>query len=151
MWPTKFFSQTGLNFRVVLGNFFPILRRIPTEGNRQRLEGRTTLDRTVQSLIDERRQAVKQEQEKRDSVLQQEQTGENTTGDDDNVDLLSILIRANESDDPKKRFTDEELRGQVLTFLTAGHKTTSVAVVRLISFFFSFLSSSLIYQDATFE
>ncbi|KAJ3088729.1 hypothetical protein HK102_008073 [Quaeritorhiza haematococci] len=122
------FSQSGISVRVVLENFFPILRRIPTEGNRKRLAGRATLDRTVQSLIDERRQAVKQEQEKQDSAPEQEQNDENTSGDDKNVDLLSILLRANESDDPKKRFTDEELRGQVLTFLTAGHETTSVAV-----------------------
>ncbi|KAI8608528.1 cytochrome P450, partial [Chytriomyces sp. MP71] len=44
-------------------------------------------------------------------------------------DLLSVLLRANmEEADPTKRMSDEETGAQVITFLLAGHETTSVAL-----------------------
>ncbi|KAJ3402225.1 hypothetical protein HDV05_008660, partial [Chytridiales sp. JEL 0842] len=45
------------------------------------------------------------------------------------VDLLSVLLQANnEESDPSKRLSNEEVKGQVLTFLAAGHETVSVTL-----------------------
>ncbi|KAI9162838.1 Cytochrome P450 monooxygenase ALT8 [Paramyrothecium foliicola] len=51
-------------------------------------------------------------QEKRDAILKNK---------DDHFDILSLLIKSN-------NFPDEELKDQLLTFLAAGHETTSSAL-----------------------
>ncbi|KAJ3011042.1 hypothetical protein NUW54_g2300 [Trametes sanguinea] len=43
-------------------------------------------------------------------------------------DILSILVRANASEDPKSRLSDEEMISQVATFLLAGHETTALTM-----------------------
>jgi len=43
----------------------------------------------------------------------------------DGNDIMSILLRANASEDPKTRMTNKEVRDQIATLLFAGHDTTS--------------------------
>ncbi|KAI0652675.1 PAH-inducible cytochrome P450 monooxygenase PC-PAH 1 [Trametes meyenii] len=40
-------------------------------------------------------------------------------------DIMSILVKANASENPKSRLTDEEMISQMATFLLAGHETTA--------------------------
>ncbi|KAH9989045.1 cytochrome P450 [Russula compacta] len=47
----------------------------------------------------------------------------------DGKDIMSLLLRANESSDPKSRLTDREAIDQISTFLLAGHDTTSASMV----------------------
>ncbi|KAI8612430.1 cytochrome P450 [Chytriomyces sp. MP71] len=50
-------------------------------------------------------------------------------------DLLTVLLRANiEETDPMKRMSDEEVGAQVITFILAGHETTSVALTWCLDF-----------------
>ncbi|KAJ3067815.1 hypothetical protein HDU99_003377, partial [Rhizoclosmatium hyalinum] len=56
-------------------------------------------------------------------------------GKDDVGDLLSVFLKANrEIKDVQSRLSDEELGAQVLTFLLAGHETTSVALTWTLDF-----------------
>ncbi len=81
---------------------------IPTRRNRDFTRKMTRFDRMVAELIDERRQ-----------------------DDTPRNDLLSTLLELTdtESDDQDSavyRFTDSELRDQLVTFLFAGHETTAL-------------------------
>ncbi|KAI9346863.1 cytochrome P450 [Obelidium mucronatum] len=49
-------------------------------------------------------------------------------------DLLTVLVQANLSVDPRHRLSDEEVVAQVTTFLLAGHETTSVALTWTLYF-----------------
>ncbi|KAI0779018.1 PAH-inducible cytochrome P450 monooxygenase PC-PAH 1 [Trametes elegans] len=40
-------------------------------------------------------------------------------------DIMSILVKANASENPKSRLSDEEMISQMATFLLAGHETTA--------------------------
>ena len=53
-------------------------------------------------------------------------------GDQDTKDLLSILVKSNNSETAKGRLTDAEVSGQISTILLAGHETTSVRKTALI-------------------
>ncbi|KAH9894916.1 PAH-inducible cytochrome P450 monooxygenase PC-PAH 4 [Cubamyces lactineus] len=50
----------------------------------------------------------------------------------DGKDVLSILIKANESSDPKTRLSDEELLAQMYTLTLAGHETTATTFSYLL-------------------
>ncbi|PIL24888.1 cytochrome P450 [Ganoderma sinense ZZ0214-1] len=47
-------------------------------------------------------------------------------------DIMSILVKANASEDPKSRLTDEEMMSQMATFLLAGHETTASVLTWLL-------------------
>ncbi|KAK7439364.1 hypothetical protein VKT23_017588 [Stygiomarasmius scandens] len=47
-------------------------------------------------------------------------------------DILSILVRSNNLEDPKKRLDDEEVLAQMSTMILAGHETTGHTVVWLL-------------------
>ncbi|KAJ3065379.1 hypothetical protein HDU98_011261 [Podochytrium sp. JEL0797] len=55
-------------------------------------------------------------------------------GDETANDLLTILLKANMAEDAKNRLNDDEVMAQVMTFLAAGHETTSVALTWAIDF-----------------
>ncbi|KAH9996133.1 cytochrome P450 [Russula compacta] len=46
----------------------------------------------------------------------------------DGKDIMSLLLRANESSDPENRLTESEVIDQITTFLLAGHDTTAVSL-----------------------
>ncbi|KAI0666539.1 PAH-inducible cytochrome P450 monooxygenase PC-PAH 4 [Trametes maxima] len=55
-----------------------------------------------------------------------------TSQDAKTKDIMSILIRANESSDNKTRLDDEELRAEMFTIAIGGHETTSTTLALLL-------------------
>ncbi|KZV83329.1 cytochrome P450 [Exidia glandulosa HHB12029] len=108
----KLFPSTQ-GFRVLpfLANFIPALRWIPNERERITIEARGVMNQIGLELIRESRRAI--------------QAGDSSTG----RDLLALLMRANMDKDvpPHLRLSDEELLGQIPTFLVAGHETTATS------------------------
>ncbi|KAJ3772964.1 cytochrome P450 [Lentinula raphanica] len=47
----------------------------------------------------------------------------------ENKDILSLLVKANASENPANRLTDEEMLAQMRTLLLAGHETSSTSLV----------------------
>ncbi|KAH9066245.1 cytochrome P450 [Lactarius vividus] len=48
-----------------------------------------------------------------------------STDKGDGNDIMSVLLRANGSSNPKNKMTDDEMVDQIATFLSAGHETTA--------------------------
>ncbi|CEL05234.1 hypothetical protein ASPCAL06353 [Aspergillus calidoustus] len=88
----------------VMGNVKPI-QALPVERNRDILEGSNYVRSVAQQLINEQKEAIKHNPA-------QAETGK---------DILSVAVNSG-------NFTDEELVDQMMTFLAAGHETTSTAL-----------------------
>ncbi|KAJ3739149.1 cytochrome P450 [Lentinula detonsa] len=54
-----------------------------------------------------------------------EKTTENDVQDDDHKDVLSVLVRANQEEDPRKALNEDEVLSQMATMILAGHETTA--------------------------
>jgi cytochrome P450 len=93
------------NFNRMLLPFWSVMRRLPTPRNLRLLRAHRTLDATIYRLISERR---------RDGS--------------DHGDLLSMLLAAEDAENPQKRLTDVEVRDQAMTLFLAGHETTANAL-----------------------
>ena len=110
--------------------FVPYYVQIPFEHNRRRLHAIKSIDRATSRMIEEKLAAANA------STLS---TNEKEDEEDDSKgkDLMSILIRGNEQvgslEDGK--LTNKELQAQILTFLAAGHETTSVTVTWMLHVF----------------
>jgi cytochrome P450 len=104
-------SNMTFSFLTILESMFPILRQLPTKKQREIKAAKATIDSQVQNLI-----------QTRQSEMQKGITSQ--------PDLLSIILKANQDPSlhPSERLTEAEVKGQVLTFLGAGHETTSVAL-----------------------
>lgn len=87
-----------------LGPLAALRLRLPLPSSRRILAARAALEKTIQSMIAERR-----------------------TGDD-RGDLLSMLIAAQDSEDHNRRMSDTQVRDEVLTLFLAGHETTANAL-----------------------
>ncbi|KAG0221298.1 cytochrome P450 [Mortierella sp. GBAus27b] len=112
-----FYSSSSLiNF---LRFFIPFYDYIPFKHNRDRWRSIATIDRVTTQLIRDKQAQV---------ALGQVDT------EGDGKDLMSILIRGNEQVGSLEdgRLTDQELKDQILTFLAAGHETTSVTVTWML-------------------
>ena len=86
---------------------FAIPDWVPTAENRNYRKALTTMEEVVQDLIEER-----------------EGTAYGVDGEDDPMDLLSILLRARDEGSQ----TDENLRDEMVTMLLAGHDTTALTL-----------------------
>ncbi|KAF8583570.1 cytochrome P450 [Ramaria rubella] len=53
------------------------------------------------------------------------QTQSHAAGKEGGKDVMSILIKANLSEDPKTKLSDDEIMAQLTTFILAGHETTA--------------------------
>ncbi|KAG9098412.1 hypothetical protein FS749_003864 [Ceratobasidium sp. UAMH 11750] len=98
----------------IIKNFVPIFNIIPDERSRRLKSNMATMHRIGMKLVDDKKAKLSQELK----------TG--TTAQ--SRDLLTLLIKSNmayESDD--QRMTDDEVLGQISTFLVAGHETTSTS------------------------
>jgi cytochrome P450 len=93
------------NFNRMLLPLWHLWRRLPTPANRRLRAAQRRLDTTIYGLISERRQDGR-----------------------DHGDLLSMLLAAEDADDPKKHLTDVEVRDQAMTLFLAGHETTANAL-----------------------
>ncbi|KAF9088845.1 hypothetical protein BGX29_012357 [Mortierella sp. GBA35] len=101
--------------------FIPYYTDLPTQANLDRKRAIQTIDRVTMQIIHEKRA----------------QANAKNPEEDENKDLMSILIRGNEQvgslEDGK--LTDTELKDQIMTFLAAGHETTSVTVTWMLHVF----------------
>ncbi|KAI9325551.1 cytochrome P450 [Zopfochytrium polystomum] len=93
------------NLWTILRALFPILRFVPTKAQREYNRAKKELREWVAEIIEKR--------------LVDDNRAAST-------DLLESLLRANEESEEK--ISREEIEGQVLTFLLAGHETTSVSL-----------------------
>ena len=93
------------NFNRMLLPFWKILRFLPTRSNLQLHQAQKKLDATIYRLISERRKEGR-----------------------DRGDLLSMLLAAEDAENPLKRLTDVEVRDQAMTLFLAGHETTANAL-----------------------
>jgi cytochrome P450 len=93
------------NFNRMLLPFWSLLRKLPTRENRELHQAQERLDTTIYRLIAQRRSEGR-----------------------DRGDLLSMLLAAEDADDPRRRFTDVEIRDQAMTIFLAGHETTATAL-----------------------
>jgi cytochrome P450 len=93
------------NFGRMMLPLWRLLRLVPTAGNRKLAQSQKRLDEIILDLIARRRAEGK-----------------------DRGDLLSMLLAAEDADNPAKRLTDREIRDQALTLFLAGHETTANAL-----------------------
>jgi cytochrome P450 len=93
------------NFNRMLLPLWGILRRLPTRANIELYRAHKKLDATIYRLISERRKDGR-----------------------DHGDLLSMLLAAEDAENPQKRLTDVEVRDQAMTLFLAGHETTANAL-----------------------
>ncbi|MDZ4766463.1 MAG: cytochrome P450 [Chloroflexota bacterium] len=87
-----------------LNQLVPLPRWMPTAGNRRFYAAVDRLNTTIQGFIDERRRT-----------------------NDDQGDLLSMLLLAQDADDGGV-MTDKQVRDEAMTLFGAGHETTAVAM-----------------------
>ena len=80
---------------------FCILKRIPNKRNQESMEANRFIKQTCRDLIKTKRQA-----------MEEKKTG---------LDIISVALESG-------GFTDEELVNQMMTFLVAGHETTSTSL-----------------------
>jgi cytochrome P450 len=73
--------------------------------NRELIRAQERLDATIYRIIAERRAEGR-----------------------DRGDLLSMLLAAEDADDPRRRLSDSEIRDQAMTLFLAGHETTATAL-----------------------
>lgn len=95
--------STSARFMAILGFLFPsaLLQSIPTRTNRTVRQGRAAF----------RRECIRLIQTKKQLIANKESSG---------IDILSVAMQSG-------AFTDEGLTDQLMTFLFAGHETTSNA------------------------
>ncbi|KAF7970856.1 hypothetical protein HWV62_6703 [Athelia sp. TMB] len=108
-------STSGQEFSILrtLQEMFHVLRFIPSEREKQITRAKKALDEVGQELLATAKVAVAAD----------ETTGSGLEG----RDLLTLLIKANQQQGAAQKLSDDDVLGQVPTFLIAGHETTSTA------------------------
>ncbi|CAB4485818.1 cytochrome P450 [Rhizophagus irregularis DAOM 181602=DAOM 197198] len=101
--------QPALRFAIsLLSNYVPYIRNIPIDMNRKFKSACEVIDRVSKKLIKEKYNKAEK-------------------GELKGKDLLSLLININKTLPIEEKMTDEELKYQIMTFLVAGHETTSIS------------------------
>jgi cytochrome P450 len=93
------------NFGLMMLPLWRLLKMIPIRQNRILAQSQKRLDEIILDLIARRR-----------------------AEGGDRGDLLSMLLAAEDADNPEKRLSDREIRDQALTLFLAGHETTANAL-----------------------
>ncbi|RGB33516.1 cytochrome P450 [Rhizophagus diaphanus] len=94
----------------IMSNYIPFFNKLPIEFNIRTREASRIIDQVSNKLVTEKLDKAK-------------------LGELEGNDLLTILIRQNEQTVIKEdKMTEHELKNQIMTFLAAGHETTSVAI-----------------------
>ncbi|KAH8828331.1 cytochrome P450 [Flagelloscypha sp. PMI_526] len=107
----------GSVFRSMLSIHAPFISRLfPDESMRVVQRGQKVIERVAGNLI----------QEKKQKMLEAQQSGQPYTG----KDLLSLLLRSNSAEDlsPSQRISDEDMLHNINTFMFAGSDTSSLTV-----------------------
>ncbi|QRW13171.1 cytochrome P450 family protein [Ceratobasidium sp. AG-Ba] len=108
--------EAGQQFSMltIIRSFIPFLRFLQNERSRGLAMSMATMRRIGMKLINEKKEALTQDFK----------TGSTTHG----RDLLTLLIKSNMAyENEGQRMSDDEVLGQISTFLTAGHETTSTS------------------------
>ncbi|KAJ1534222.1 hypothetical protein HK405_000107, partial [Cladochytrium tenue] len=126
---TTVLGYNTLSVSRILTELVPFAKRLPVS-SRVRYDASRKL---IQDLVDGIILARQEELRAADASAKENDGGP--------IDLLSILIRANEESEEK--ISIDEVKAQVMTFLAAGHETTSVA----LSWTLHFLSKDQALQD----
>ncbi|CAE6464609.1 unnamed protein product [Rhizoctonia solani] len=109
-----FESGQHFNTLAILRAFIPIFRLIPDELSRGRAASMETMRRVGMRLI----------ADKKDALEHDLKTGSTSHG----RDLLTLLIKSNMAyENESHKMSDDEVLGQISTFITAGHETTSTS------------------------
>lgn len=94
----------------LLSNYIPFFSKIPIKFNLRIKEASRVIDQVSNKLVTEKLDKAK-------------------LGELEGNDLLTTLIKQNEQTTLKEdKMTKHEIQNQIMTFLAAGHETTSVAV-----------------------
>ncbi|KAF0509104.1 cytochrome P450 [Gigaspora margarita] len=102
-------KRTVLNVAVsVLVHYIPWIRKLPLPRNREVRRCIKIIEKFSLKLVKERREFFRE-------------------GKPIGKDLLSLLVSINENLPEVEKMSDTELQYQIMTFLTAGHETTSSA------------------------
>ncbi|PCH35719.1 cytochrome P450 [Wolfiporia cocos MD-104 SS10] len=91
-----------------------IISYLPTKKYRRLHRSLCTINALSRRLINEKLQALMDSNDHR------------------RKDIMSLLVKANNSENPKTRLEDEEMIAQVATFLLAGHETSAKALTWLL-------------------
>ncbi|KZS99422.1 cytochrome P450 [Laetiporus sulphureus 93-53] len=87
---------------------------IPTTENKRLRDSLKTINSLSRRLINEKTEKLLHSEDKR------------------RKDIMSILVRANTSEDPRAQLTDREMIAQMATFLLAGHETSARALTWIL-------------------
>ena len=93
------------SFWLLMLPFVDVLERLPIPALRRSRAARARLDGIIYGMIAERRRAPA-----------------------DRGDLLSMLLMAQDEEDPGRGMTDEQVRDEAMTIFLAGHETTANAL-----------------------
>ncbi|GET00438.1 cytochrome P450 [Rhizophagus clarus] len=97
-------------FISVLAGYIPFIRKIPIDVNKKFRNACTVINRVSKKLMEEKHNEAK-------------------NGELKGKDLLSLLININKTLPDEEKMTDDELQNQIMTFLIAGHETTSASTL----------------------
>ncbi|KAG8743100.1 hypothetical protein FRC10_000400 [Ceratobasidium sp. 414] len=98
----------------IVKNFIPVLQYLPDERRRMAKNNMANMRRIGMKLIENKKMVLAQE-------LKTGSTAQSR-------DLLTLLIKSNMAyENEGQRMTDDEVLGQISTFLVAGHETTSTS------------------------
>ncbi|KAH9894817.1 cytochrome P450 [Cubamyces lactineus] len=121
----KLFVSTSSGQTSALGyltSWFPFLAIIPSKRRREISSAAAVIRRIGLQLVAERKAAILRDasEKHKDGIERKDLKGR---------DLLTLLIRANMAKDvpENQRLSDEDVLGQIPTFLLAGHETTATA------------------------
>ncbi|PKY16233.1 cytochrome P450 [Rhizophagus irregularis] len=95
-------------FVSILSSYIPLVRKIPIDENRKFNNACSVIHRVSKKLMEEKYNEAK-------------------NGELKSKDLLSLLININKTLPAEEKMTDEVLQYQIMTFLIAGHETTSAS------------------------
>ncbi|KAI0714601.1 cytochrome P450 [Earliella scabrosa] len=113
-YPSKFTLLFRALWPYIPMRFLKLVQYIPTRDHVRFRKTLKIINNFAKGLIDEKTEAVLAGQ------------GEKKK------DIMSILVKANASENPKQRLTDEEMMSQMATFLLAGHETTASSMTWLL-------------------
>ncbi|KAF0546601.1 cytochrome P450 [Gigaspora margarita] len=109
---------------ILLSGYFPFVRKIPITSNIRFMNAIKTVGKISENLVKERKNKI-------------------AKGELKGNDLLTLIIKLNEDLSKDEKMTDDEIKYQIMTFLAAGHHTTSQS----LSWSLYFLSKHPEIQD----
>ncbi|CAG8469541.1 8352_t:CDS:10 [Diversispora eburnea] len=101
--------NSGQKLIILLSNLFKIIHKLPIKHNYIIKEATKIIEKESSKLVNEGLERAKR-------------------GNLQGNDILSVLIKRNEEEKDNEKMSFDELKYQIMTFLVAGHETSSVAI-----------------------